>query len=63
MIRGETIYYRDEDAPTFKKGTFLEEMSDRDACGNVYSKILNENDRIEVLKNKFVFRAKDIKGK
>jgi len=59
MIRGKNIYYNTgelsfetnpQSAGTFK-GVFLEEMSDHDACGNKYSKIINKDGRIQVVAN------------
>jgi hypothetical protein len=65
MIRGQTIYYNDgelafdmaintkKDVGTHR-GVFLEEMPDHDACGNKYSKILTENDKIAVVQNSLI---------
>jgi hypothetical protein len=65
MTRGQKIYYNDgelafENAINTKKdcgthsGIFLEHIPFGDACGNKYSKIINENDKLEVVSDKLI---------
>jgi hypothetical protein len=65
MIRGQSIYYNDGELAfdiainTKKhvgthKGIYLEPCEYPDACGNTYSKILTENDKITVISDKLI---------
>ena len=65
MIRGQKIYYNDGElafdmAINTKKhvgthtGIFLEELEHSDACGNKYVKILNSQDKIEVVQKNLI---------
>ena len=59
MKRGQAIYYGnacDTKDKEKRKGIFLEEMSDQDACGNKSSKILNDHDKIEVVRNSLIIK-------
>jgi hypothetical protein len=67
VVRGEKIYYTDGElafdmAINTKAnvgthvGRFLEKMDDHDACGETYSKILNVNDKIEIVSDKLLNR-------
>lgn len=59
MKRGQSIYYCnacDSKDKVRREGIFLEEMSESDACGNKSSKILNDHDKIEVVRNSLIVK-------
>ena len=65
MKRGQKIYYNDGELAFdmainsgkhvgTHEGLFLESCEYPDACGNTYSKIINENGKIEVVADKLI---------